>query len=156
VPSCPPARPVNRRRSSRAVRVHEPDSVPVVAATSQGTLTAADENWLASLQHSLRSVPKVVSVRDIGRRRISRRSSCRSCPTWRRRRGRADHPGRRPAQADQPGAPPAGLQVHLAGDIAINVDQQTKSGSTGNQVELLSVVFILVLLLLIFRSLLAR
>jgi uncharacterized membrane protein YdfJ with MMPL/SSD domain len=45
--------------------------------------------------------------------------------------------------------------VHLAGDIAINVDQQAKSGSTGNQVELLSVVFILVLLLLIFRSLLA-
>ena len=52
-------------------------------------------------------------------------------------------------------APPTGLQVHLAGQIAINVDQQAKSGNTGNQVELLSVIFILVLLLLIFRSLLA-
>ena len=51
--------------------------------------------------------------------------------------------------------PPAGLQVHLAGQFAISVDQQTKSGSTGNQVEGLSVIFILVLLLLIFRSLLA-
>ena len=51
--------------------------------------------------------------------------------------------------------PPAGLQVHLAGQLAISVDQQTKSGSTGNQVEGLSVIFILVLLLLIFRSLLA-
>ena len=45
--------------------------------------------------------------------------------------------------------------MHLAGQIAINVDQQTKSGNTGNQVELVSVVFILILLLLIFRSLLA-
>jgi putative drug exporter of the RND superfamily len=52
-------------------------------------------------------------------------------------------------------SPPAGLQVHLAGQLAISVDQQTKSGSTGNQVEGLSVIFILVLLLLIFRSLLA-
>jgi RND superfamily putative drug exporter len=51
--------------------------------------------------------------------------------------------------------PPAGLQVHLAGDFAINVDQQAKSGTTGNQVERLSVLFILVLLLLIFRSALA-
>jgi RND superfamily putative drug exporter len=52
-------------------------------------------------------------------------------------------------------APPPGLHVHLAGDVAINVDQQAKSGTTGNQVEAVSVVFILVLLLLIFRSLLA-
>ena len=52
-------------------------------------------------------------------------------------------------------APPPGLQVHLAGDIAINVDQQAKSGTTGNQVEVVAALFILVLLLLIFRSLLA-
>jgi RND superfamily putative drug exporter len=58
------------------------------------------------------------------------------------------------AQIAKAGAP-AGLQVHLAGQLAISVDQQTKSGSTGNQVEGLSVIFILVLLLLIFRSLLA-
>ena len=51
--------------------------------------------------------------------------------------------------------PPAGLQVHLAGQLAIGVDQQAKSGSTGNQVEGLSVIFILGLLLLIFRALLA-
>jgi len=51
--------------------------------------------------------------------------------------------------------PTAGLQVHLAGQLAVNVDQQEKSGSTGNQVEGLSVIFILVLLLLICRSLLA-
>jgi hypothetical protein len=40
--------------------------------------------------------------------------------------------------------PPARLQVHLAGQLAISVDQQAKSGSTGNRVEGLSVIFILV------------
>ena len=46
--------------------------------------------------------------------------------------------------------------MHLAGDIAINVDQQAKSGTTGNQVEVVAVLFILVLLLLIIRALLRR
>ena len=45
--------------------------------------------------------------------------------------------------------------MHLAGSVAIQVDQQKKSGTTGNQVEGVSVIFILLLLLLIFRSLLA-
>jgi RND superfamily putative drug exporter len=50
---------------------------------------------------------------------------------------------------------PSGVQVHLAGAVAIQVDQQKKSGSTGNEEEGISVAFILILLLLIFRSLLA-
>ena len=33
---------------------------------------------------------------------------------------------------------PAGLQAHLAGDLAIQVDQQKASGNTGNQLESLS------------------
>ena len=41
--------------------------MPVVAAVSQGTLTSTDGSWLASLQHSLGSVPTVVSVHDLGR-----------------------------------------------------------------------------------------
>jgi RND superfamily putative drug exporter len=48
---------------------------------------------------------------------------------------------------------PAGLQVHLAGDVAIQVDQQKASGNQGNEVQDLSAIFIIVLLVLIFRSL---
>ncbi|HEX4701250.1 MAG TPA: MMPL family transporter, partial [Pseudonocardiaceae bacterium] len=50
---------------------------------------------------------------------------------------------------------PTGLEAHLAGPIAAQVDNQTASGNTGQQLQLLSVVFILALLLLIFRSILA-
>jgi RND superfamily putative drug exporter len=130
--------------------------VPVVAAVSQGTLTSADGNWLASLQHSLGSVPTVVSVHDLGRSADQQAEQLQVSSNV----GGGDQAGQTTLidnlrKAITKAGPPAGLQVHLAGDIAINVDQQAKSGTTGNQVELLSALFILVLLLLIFRSLLA-
>jgi putative drug exporter of the RND superfamily len=130
--------------------------VQVIAAVDQGTLTTADTAWLATLQHNLATVPTVVSVRDLGRSKDQQAEQLQVLSDVN--------------QASQPDqttlvhniraeitktAPPPGLQVHLAGQIPINVDQQTKSGSTGNQVEFVSVIFILILLLLIFRALLA-
>jgi RND superfamily putative drug exporter len=50
---------------------------------------------------------------------------------------------------------PPGVEAHLAGQVADQIDTQAKSGNTGQQVQLLSVVFILILLVLIFRSPLA-
>ena len=47
---------------------------------------------------------------------------------------------------------PAGLQAHLAGSTAVQVDQQKASGNTGNKVENYSALFIIILLILIFRS----
>jgi RND superfamily putative drug exporter len=131
--------------------------VPVVAAVSQGTLSTADATWLSSLQHDLGTVATVVSVRDLGRSADQQAEQLQVLSNV----GGGDQAGQTTlikdlrAQITKAGPPPAGLQVHLAGDIAINVDQQAKSGTTGNQVELLSALFILVLLLLIFRSLLA-
>jgi putative drug exporter of the RND superfamily len=130
--------------------------VPVVAAVSQGTLTSADAAWLTTLQHDLGTVSTVVSVRDLGRSADQQAEQLQVLSSV----GGGDAAGQTTLIDNlrtqiSKAAPPAGLQVHLAGDIAINVDQQAKSGTTGNQVELLSALFILVLLLLIFRSLLA-
>ena len=130
--------------------------VQVVAAVNQGTLSTADTTWLAGLQHDLATVPTVVSVRDLGRSADQQAEQLQVLSDV--------NQGSQPDQTTlvnnireqiAKSAPPAGLQVNLAGQIAVNVDQQTKSGNTGNQVELVSVVFILILLLLIFRSLLA-
>ena len=130
--------------------------VPVVAAVNQGTLTAADTAWLGTLQHDLGTVPTVVAVHDFGRSSDGQAEQLQVLSNV--------NGANAPAQTTlidnlraqiTKAAPPGGLQVHLAGQIAINVDQQAKSGNTGNQVEGLSVIFILVLLLLIFRSLLA-
>jgi RND superfamily putative drug exporter len=48
---------------------------------------------------------------------------------------------------------PAGLQAHVTGDVAAQVDQQKQSGTTGNKIQALSLLFIIVLLVVIFRSL---
>jgi RND superfamily putative drug exporter len=50
---------------------------------------------------------------------------------------------------------PAGMQVNLTGDLAAQVDQQNANSSGRNKTEIYSVVLILVLLLLVFRSILA-
>ena len=49
----------------------------------------------------------------------------------------------------------AGLSFHVAGPVATNVANQASSNKTGNKVQSFSFLFILVLLLLIFRSFLA-
>ncbi|MHB1710450.1 MAG: MMPL family transporter [Acidimicrobiales bacterium] len=51
--------------------------------------------------------------------------------------------------------PPAGLVFHLAGAVATNVANQTQSKKTGKSVQLLSILFIIVLLFFVYRSLLA-
>jgi putative drug exporter of the RND superfamily len=130
--------------------------VQVIAAVNQGTLTTADTTWLGTLQHDLATVPTVVSVRDLGRSADQQAEQFQVLSNV----NQASQPDQTTlvknlrAQIKSAGAP-SGLQVNLAGQIAINVDQQTKSGNTGNQVEGVSVIFILILLLLIFRSLLA-
>lgn len=50
---------------------------------------------------------------------------------------------------------PSGLKANLTGDLAASVDQENANSSGRNKTELYSVVLILALLLLVFRSILA-
>ena len=50
---------------------------------------------------------------------------------------------------------PAGLELHLAGTVATNVAQQQQSKTAGNRTQLLTILFIIVLLLFVFRSVIA-
>ena len=50
---------------------------------------------------------------------------------------------------------PGGLRAHLAGPLAAQADASQSSGRAGNLGEDLSIVFILLLLLAVFRALLA-
>jgi RND superfamily putative drug exporter len=130
--------------------------VPVVAAVSQGTLTTADQAWLTALQHALGTVPTVVSVRDLGRSSDGQAEQLQVLSNVAQANDSAvkDLIDNLRTQITRTG-PPAGMQVHLAGQVAINVDQQAQSGNTGNSVQDVALIFILILLLLIFRSLLA-
>ena len=130
--------------------------VPVIVAASPGKLTASDVTWVGTLEKDLKSTPTVVKVSDLGRSADGQAEQLQVLSSV--SQGDADGlttlvDNLRAAIARA--SPPPGVQAHLAGAVAIQVDQQKKSGSTGNEEEAISVVFILVLLLLIFRSLLA-
>lgn len=135
--------------------------VPLVAARPGGPLTASDAAALQRLQSNLKANPSVVRVIDLGQ-------------------SQTGQSGATPGQADEfvvlvhqlggdPNAAsklidglrttikhsprPERLQVHLAGSIAVQADQQKASGNQGKQIELYTAVLIIVLLVLIFRSL---
>jgi RND superfamily putative drug exporter len=127
--------------------------IPVVAARSESALTSADITALTALQGTLKSVAGVSRVLDAGR---SPDGHAEQLVVLAQQGGgnqnyATDLVNGLRTKITQAGLP-AGLQAHLAGDIAAQVDQQKASGNTGNKIQLLSVVFILALLVLIFRS----
>lgn len=135
--------------------------VPVVAAVSSGTLTAADQAWLATLTTDLGKVATVTKSRELAlssprpgvsgqAAQIQVLSSIGQNDT-----GAATTLVSGLRSAITKASPPPGMQVHLTGQVAINADQQKQSGNTGNEVQLISLLFILVLLFVIYRSILA-
>jgi putative drug exporter of the RND superfamily len=129
--------------------------VYLVASRSSG-LTAADQHTIAQQAAAIRKVPLVLSVRQAG---ISPNGQAAQVIIVARVNA-ADIQDQKTLvdnlQAVLPKAGGAsGLQFHLAGTVATNVANQSSSNATGNKIQAFSLVFIIVLLLVIFRSLLA-
>lgn len=128
--------------------------IPIVVATTAGKLTSADVAAINGLQARIGNVSGVTKVVNAGRstdgqaeQLVALASSAGG--------GNPDYAknlvGGIRAQITDANLP-AGLHAHTAGDLAIQVDQQKASGNTGNKVQGLSVLFVIVLLVLIFRS----
>src|SRR5664280_1242891 len=126
----------------------------VVASRSGSPLTPADLAAVTALQGRLRAVPGVVKALDTGR---SADGQAEQLVVFTQAGGGAANQeialvvALRAAITDA--ALPHGLSAHLAGALATQVDQQNASGSQGGQVQDFSALFIVVLLVLIFRSL---
>jgi putative drug exporter of the RND superfamily len=135
--------------------------VPVVASVSSGTITSADQAWLSNLETRLGTVPTVVKVHDLGVSAPRAGVSGQAVQLQVLSNVSQNNQGAQTTLIDdlraaiKDSSPPPGVQAHLAGALAIQVDQQKQSGNTGNQVELFAAIFILVLLFLIFRAALA-
>jgi putative drug exporter of the RND superfamily len=128
--------------------------IPVVAATSSGPLTAADVAALTRLQANLATVPDVSKVVNGGRSPDGQAEQLIAMAEF---TGGGNQSwatnivdGLRAQIAKS--SLPAGLHAHVAGDLAVQVDQQKASGSTSNRVQSLSVLFVILLLVFIFRS----
>jgi len=137
--------------------------VPVVAAVSSGSFSAADQTWLSTLASDLAKVPTVQKARELGESAVpgpngvaGQAAQLQVLSTVNLNDQNAvTHLVGNLRTAITRASPPPGMQVHLAGQVAINVDQQKQSGNTGNQIQFIALAFILILLLLIFRSVLA-
>ncbi len=128
--------------------------IPVVAATAAGSLTSADITALDHLQARLATVPGIIRVINAGRSSDGEAEQLVAMAKF-TGSGNPDYAknlvdGLRAQIAAA--KLPAGLSAHVTGDLAVQVDQQKASGSTSNRVQALSVLFVILLLVCIFRS----
>jgi putative drug exporter of the RND superfamily len=151
--------------SERAAQLASPlqgaslTAVTVVAATSGGTLTSADQLAIAQLSGALARVGKVAGVRDAGQSADGQAEQLTVLAALAQSGGLATV-----QQANlvaglrdviHAAALPAGLEVHTAGPVATRVDDNATSTKTGGQVQWFSIIFVIALLIAVFRSALA-
>src|SRR6516225_2908312 len=131
--------------------------VPVVAVRPGRPLTAADVQALSALRTGLSTVPGVSRVLDLGPSPSGRAGLLLAevqVSGGMMSGQAATLIGAIRAKIAAAGLP-AGLRAHLAGDLAAQVDTSAKGGSTANGVLNIAALLIIVLLVVIFRSLLA-
>jgi len=151
--------------SERAAQLASPlqgaslTSVTVVAVTSGGALTRADQLAIARLSGVLSRVGRVVLVRDAGQSADARAEQLTVLAALAQSGGLATAQqaslvtGLRDAIRGT--ALPAGLVAHTAGTVATRVDTNATSTKTGGQVQWFSIIFVIALLVAVFRSALA-
>jgi RND superfamily putative drug exporter len=146
-------------------------AVTVVVARLAGPLTSANQAEITRLLAAFSRVPKVAAVRDAGESADGRAEQLTVLAALAQSGGLSTTQqahlvgdlraviraaGLRSSQAgSQPGGLPGGLEAHLAGPVATRVDSNAVSAKTGSQLQLFSIIFVIALLVAVFRSALA-
>jgi putative drug exporter of the RND superfamily len=134
-------------------------AVTVVAARAGGLLTGADQAAIARLSGALAQVPKVASVRDAGQSSDGHAEQLTVLAALAQSGGQATSQQASLVaslrEAIRTATVPAGLSVHTAGPVATRVDTNATSSKTGSQVQWFSIIFVIALLMAVFRSALA-
>ncbi len=130
--------------------------VTVVAVTSDGTLDSADQSALTALAGDLHRVPTVKSVTRKATSPNQKAQLLQVVSTV----SPFDQAGTKKLVDNlestlQKADLPSGLQANLAGSVATNVANQEQSNKQSNEIQFASIIFILILLVVIFRALLA-
>ncbi|MGA2471116.1 MAG: MMPL family transporter [Solirubrobacteraceae bacterium] len=130
--------------------------ITIVAARSKGSLQPADEAALLGVAAKARSVPRVFSVRLLA---ISADGQALQILV-RAHLNVTDITDQNTLVNNLDAVlahahTPPGLRLGLAGQVATNIANQSNAQRTGNETQLFSVIFIILLLFVIFRSALA-
>ena len=132
---------------------------PTGGTPTGGTLTGADQSFVVRLESSLVRIPRVVAVRDAGQSADGQAEQVTVLAALAQSGGLAASQQAtlvgEVRDAIRAAGPPAGLAVHTAGTVATRVDTNATSGKTGGQVQWFSIVFVIALLMAVFRSALA-
>ena len=151
--------------SEQAARLASPlqgatlTAVTVAAARTGGPLTGADQAYMARLAAALARVAKVVSVRDAGQSADGQAEQLTVLAALAQSGGLAT--AQQASLVDglrdiiRSTGPPPGFSVHTAGPVAARVDTNATSTKTGGQVQWFSIIFVIALLVAVFRSALA-
>jgi putative drug exporter of the RND superfamily len=127
----------------------------LIVARAGGVLTAADLQQISAIETRIRGVPKVIRVQDFGLSPDKHAEQAQVVTTLPPFSAGSDAISLVAAvRATFPGDA-SGLQFHLTGTIPGFVDQQSQSKSSQGEVQKFSFLFIIVLLLIAFRALLA-
>ncbi|MGD0833776.1 MAG: MMPL family transporter [Candidatus Dormibacteria bacterium] len=128
----------------------------LVASRGGTGLTAQDQTAISALLAKVKALPNVVSVRALGTSSDGEALQALVQANVPQYGGGAGTTLVDAIRADFTGVgAPAGLQFNLTGQLAIASDADTASAHSQNTTQLLSVLFIIVLLLFAFRALLA-
>ena len=151
--------------SQRAAQLASPlqaaalTAVTVVVARSGGMLTSADQASISRLAVALGRVSRVVSARDAGQSADGQAEQLTVLAALAQSGGLAAtqqaHLVTGLRSVIRSNARPAGLEAHLAGAVATRVDNNAISTKTGGQVQWFSIIFVIALLVAVFRSALA-
>ena len=130
--------------------------VVVVASHTAGPLTAGDQAAIAREVALARRVPRVVSVRELAISAVGRAAQVVISATLPQSNQQAARQLVAGIEATFGSArPPSGLSLNVAGQLATAAADQAAVKSTSREVQLLSILFIVVLLLIVYRSVLA-
>jgi RND superfamily putative drug exporter len=130
--------------------------VPIVAVTSDAGIDAADRTGLKDVPVRLHEVPSALATQILRTSPDNKAAEVlfvSSTSPFSEGEGTTliDHLNSVLAHAPLP----ADLQMHLAGQLATNAAAQQQSAKQGKEIQDASILFIIVLLLVIFRSVLA-
>ena len=151
--------------SEQAARLASPlqgatlTAVTVVAAQPGRTLSGPDQAFVARLAGSLSRVARVVAVRDAGQSADGQAEQLTVLAALAQSGGLAASQQATLVtdvrDAIRAAGPPPGFSVHTAGTVATRVDTNATSTKTGGQVQWFSIIFVIALLIAVFRSALA-
>jgi RND superfamily putative drug exporter len=139
-------------------------AVTVVIASPGRDLTAADQAAIGRLSGALAQVAMVVQVRDAGPSAdgqaeqltvLAALAQSGGLATTQQAQLVAGLRGVIRAATRPTGLQAGGLQAHTAGTVATRVDTNATSTKTGGQVQWFSIIFVIALLVAVFRSVLA-